>query len=135
MKLQVRSLAVLPPVLSIALHAAVIGFGGAVRFTLASNPGAVHGTVKSSDQAVAGAPVFLEPSDIEPARRLSETLVTRTDIQGQYRFTGLAPGNYRLLASFEYSSADSTTMSIARAAPIIIEAAGDSHQDLDLYVE
>jgi Carboxypeptidase regulatory-like domain len=113
----------------------VIGFGGAVRFTLASTPGAVHGTVKSSGQAVVGAPVFLEPSDIEPARRLSETFVTRTDIQGQYRFTGLAPGNYRLLASFEYSSADSTIMSIARATPIIIESGGDSQQDLDLYVE
>ncbi len=112
----------------------VVGAGGSVRFTLSSNPGSVHGTVKSSDQAVAGAPVFLEPSDLEPARRLSETFVTRTDIQGQYQFTGLAPGNYRLLATFEYSAADSAIMSNARAKSVRVESARDSQEDLDLYV-
>ena len=112
----------------------IVGAGGSVKFTLASDPGAVHGTVWSSGQAVVGAPVFLEASDVEPARRLSEAFATRTDIQGQYRISGLAPGNYRLFASFEYSTADSTTMSAARAKPIRIENASDSQQDLDLYL-
>lgn len=112
----------------------VAGSGGSVNFTLSSNPGAVHGTVKSSGQAVVGAPVFLEPSDLEPARRLSESFSTRTDTQGQYGFTGLAPGNYRLLASFEYSTADSATMSNSGAKPIRIESASDSQQDLELYI-
>ena len=113
---------------------AVVGFGGSVTFTLSSNPGSVHGTVKSSGQAVVGAPVFLEPSDLDPAKRLSESFATRTDIHGQYSFIGLAPANYRLLASFDYSTVDSATMSYAGAKPIRVESGSDAQQDLDLYV-
>jgi hypothetical protein len=113
----------------------VIGRGSpAVRFALSSNPGGVHGTVKSGGEPVIGAPVFLEPVDLEPARRVTETFVTRTDIHGQYHFTGLAPGNYRVLSSFEYLTADSATMSAAGARPVKIENASDLQQDLDVYV-
>jgi len=78
--------------------------------------------------------VFLEPSDLDPAKRLSESFATRTDIHGQYSFIGLAPANYRLLASFDYSTVDSATMSYAGAKPIRVESGSDAQQDLDLYV-
>jgi len=128
-----------PPYPEASLHPGgwndiVVGAGGSVKFTLSSNPGSVHGTVESSGQAVVGAPVFLERSDVEPERRLSEAFTTRTDIQGQYQIAGLAPGNYRLLASFEYSTADSETMSLAGAKAIRIERGKDYQQDLDLYI-
>jgi len=106
----------------------------AIKFTLSSNPGAVHGTVKAGGEPAIGAPVFLEPVDLDPARRLSDTFVTRTDLQGQYQFSGLTPGNYRLLASFEYSAPDPVAMSSARTTQVRIELAKDTQQDLDLYV-
>lgn len=109
-----------------------IGSAGTANFTLSSNPGSMHGIVKSAGQPVAGAPVFLEPFDLDPSRRISQTFTTRTDVQGQFRFIGLAPGNYRILASFDYSEADSEVMTFARANPIRVQNS-DIEQDLDLY--
>ena len=72
--------------------------------------------------------------DLEPQRRVTDTFVTRTDLHGQYQFTGLAPGNYRVLSSFEYQTPDSPTMSSARAIPIKVDEGHGVQQDLDLYV-
>jgi hypothetical protein len=111
------------------------GWGGpGVRFTLSSSPGAVHGQVKSGGDPVAGAPVFLEPFDLEPRRRVTDTIVTRTEKDGQYRFSGLAPGNYRVLSSFEYRMPDSPTMENAGAKLVKVEEGRDVQQDLDLFV-
>ena len=107
------------------------GFG--VRFTLSGSPGAVHGTVRSSGVPIIGAPVFLEPVDLEPARRITDAFTTRTDVLGQYRFSGLAPGNYRILSSFEYVRVDSVIMSQAAAKQVIVETTHDLQQDLDLF--
>jgi hypothetical protein len=113
----------------------VVGRGSPyVTFALSSNPSAVHGTVKSGGKPVIGAPVFLEPFDLEPPRRVTETFTTRSDVHGQYQFTGLAPGNYRVLSSFEYQTADSATMSSAGAGHVKVESAVDLQLDLDLYV-
>jgi hypothetical protein len=90
--------------------------------------------VKSRGQPVVGAPVFLESSDVEPLRRIAQTSVARTDMNGYYSFAGLAPGNYRLLSSFEYATVDATIMSRANTQSVKIEDAHDLQQDLDLYV-
>lgn len=105
-----------------------------VKFTLSSSPGTVHGTVNLSSQFVAGVPVFLEPYDLDLAKRLAPVQITRTDSRGQYQFTGLAPGQYRLLGTFEYQSPDSAEMDAAAAITIKIEEAKDLQQDLELYV-
>jgi large repetitive protein len=112
----------------------VIGGVPSIKFALTSGSVSVHGTVNSASQTVPGVPVFLEPSDLEPPKRLTETFMTLTDTQGRYQFTGLTPGNYRLLASFDYSTADSSVMSMARARSITIPSGSDKQQDLDLYV-
>ncbi len=83
---------------------------------------------------VVGAPVFIEPMDVEPARRLTDTYVTITDVQGRYHFGGLAPGHYRVLSSFEYQMPDSKIMVEARAKELQLDARSDLSQHLDLYV-
>jgi hypothetical protein len=113
---------------------AMISYGGTVSFALASSPGALHGSVNDAGDPVTGAPVFLEPMDLEPARRVTNTYVTTTDVHGRYRFAGLAPGRYRVLSSFEYQMPDSKTMADARAKELQIDARTDIAQDLDLYV-
>ncbi len=105
-----------------------------VRFTLSARPGAVHGTVNLSSQSVAGAPVFLEPYDLDPAKRLAPVRMTRSGPQGQFQFTGLAPGQYRLLGTFEYQSPDVAEMDAAHSIVVKIEEAKDLQQDLELYV-
>jgi len=108
--------------------------GVGVRFTLSGSPGAIHGTVKSGADPVVGAPVFVESVDLEPARRVTQMFITRTDVHGQYRFSGLAPGNYRVLSSFEYLTVDSTTMAQTAAKSVVVENTHDIQQDLDLFV-
>jgi hypothetical protein len=108
--------------------------GGGVRFTLSGSPGAIHGTVKSGADPAVGAPVFLESEDLEPARRVTQAFMTRTDVHGQYHFSGLAPGNYRVLSSFEYLKVDSTTMAQPAAKSVVVENSHDVPQDLDLFV-
>jgi hypothetical protein len=105
-----------------------------VKFTLSASPGAIHGTVNLTSQAVAGVPVYLEPYDLEPAKRITPVRTTRTDAHGQYQFTGLAPGQYRLLGTFEYQSPGPEEMETARALLVKIEESKDLSQDLELYI-
>jgi hypothetical protein len=112
----------------------VVGEASSVKFTLSSNPGALNGTVRSGGRPVVGAPVFLEPTDLEPLRRVTNVLATRTDIQGNYYFTGLTPGKYRILSTFEYTVVDSAILSNARANQFEVEKGQNLQRDLDLYV-
>jgi hypothetical protein len=112
----------------------VAGDGPAVKFTLSPSPSALHGTVKSGGVPVVGAPVFLEPTDLELLRRVTDFLATRTDVQGNYYFTGLTPGNYRVLSSFEYLAVDSAIMLNAGAMQFEVEKGQNLQRDLDLYV-
>ena len=110
------------------------GYGGQGRFTLSASPGSVHGTVKGAGgDPVGGVPVFLEPRDPELQRPM-EIRGTRTDTRGQYQFPGLAPGEYRLLATFEYRSPDAAILDAAGARTVKVEEGRDVPQDLDLYV-
>jgi hypothetical protein len=105
-----------------------------VRFVLSPHPGTLHGVVKDSGNAVAGVPVFLEAYDLESRRRLTDVRMTRTDVRGQYDFYGLAPGNYRVLGTFEYQMPDTAAMDLARARVVKVDEGQDQASDLDLYV-
>jgi Carboxypeptidase regulatory-like domain len=105
-----------------------------VRFVLSSHPGTLHGVVKDAGNPVPGAPVFLEAYDLESRRRLTDVQMTRTDIRGQYNFYGLAPGNYRVLGTFEYQMPDPAAMETARARTVRLDEGQDQVADLDLWV-
>jgi hypothetical protein len=113
----------------------VVGRGySPVMFTLASHPGSLHGTVTLSQNPAAGAMVFLEPWDAEQHKRLGDLRVTRADIRGRYQFHGLAPGDYRVMATFEYQMPEEGEMHRAEARVVKAEAGADLVQDLDLFV-
>ncbi|HWC97814.1 MAG TPA: carboxypeptidase-like regulatory domain-containing protein, partial [Candidatus Sulfopaludibacter sp.] len=61
-----------------------------VKFVLSTSPAAIHGTV----QGAPGIRVYLEG-------RPGEIRTTRTDMNGQFRFSGLAPGDYRIQSTFD----------------------------------
>jgi hypothetical protein len=104
-----------------------------VKFTLTAGGSSVHGIVKNLGDAVAGAPVHLESYEPVSRRRVMELQTKRTDLRGAYRFDGLAPGIYRVLATFEYQAPDSAAMEQAGARQIQVEARSDLQLDLDLY--
>jgi hypothetical protein len=113
---------------------AMIYGGSSIRFSVSGGSGALHGTVNDSGNPAVGAPVFLEPMELDPARRITNTYVAITDVRGQYHFAGLAPGRYRVLSSFEYQMPDSDAMVLAGAKDVLLEVRNDASLDLDLYV-
>jgi hypothetical protein len=104
-----------------------------MTFQLASGAGSIRGLVKSGDEVAAGAPVYLEGWDPEAKQRVGELRSIRTDVRGQFRFEGLAPGSYRVLATFEYLNPDVESMAGA-AQEIIVTAHAEKALDLELYV-
>jgi protocatechuate 3,4-dioxygenase beta subunit len=106
-----------------------------VTFRLSSSPGQLHGTVTAGGHdAVPGVPVYLEAYDVDARKRLIDVREARTDLHGRYQFYGLAPGNYRILSTFEFQAPDSATMEAASPRTVKIEAGRDTPLDLDLFV-
>lgn len=104
-----------------------------VRFILSSTPGSVHGTVTAGQDPASGAPVFLEAYDAESGRRVMDPRMARTDAKGRFQFAGLAPGTYRLLATFEYEMPDAAAMA-ARGRAFPVAEGREMQQDVELYV-
>ena len=103
-----------------------------VQFVLSRTPGAVHGRVIGpGHQPAAGAPVYLEAFDPAARRRVKDVQVTHADVQGQYRFSDLAPGSYRLLSSFDFDADGS--LETKGAKTLRVDEAHETTQDLELF--
>jgi hypothetical protein len=105
-----------------------------MTYILSSHPSAVRGTVTFGNNPVGGAPVFLEPWDTKDRKRLGDPLTARSDMQGRYELTGLAPGTYRLVSTFEYLNPEVVDIDEMRPHTVVIEEGRDQQQDLDLWV-
>jgi protocatechuate 3,4-dioxygenase beta subunit len=112
----------------------VLSPGTAGRFTLSGGPSAIRGVVKSSDDPVSGAPVYLEAYDPTAGKRVAELRTAISDMHGQYRLDGLAPGTYRILSTFEYLFPDMETMGVSGAQLVTVDAHSELSRDLDLYL-
>jgi hypothetical protein len=106
---------------------------GQVLFMLSAGAGAIHGIVSNSDGKVSGAPVYLEAYDAGARKRIADLRTAISDMHGQYRFDGLAPGTYRILGTFEYLLPDAETRDLAGAQLLTIDAHSEQSRDLDLY--
>lgn len=103
-----------------------------VQFVLSAAPGGVHGTVTGQRQEpIPGAPVYLEAYDPQSRRRLKDIEVTRTDARGHYHFSDLAPGDYRLLSSFDWEAPDGS-LDLPGLRSLRVPEAHDLSQDLVL---
>jgi len=111
----------------------VAGYAGR-RFVAASGPGSIRVLVKSAGDPVPGVPVFLEGYNPTTHARVTDLQIGRTDARGRYVFAELAPGTYRILATFEYLAPDVQTMDLTGVQFVSVSAHGDQAQDLDLYV-
>lgn len=77
---------------------------------LSSRPASISGVVRTKDNPMAGAPIFLAQMDS------GQTWTGRSDAQGHYVMGGLAPGNYIIVSSFELDPADGLTARKANVA-------------------
>src|ERR1019366_1039584 len=106
-----------------------------VRIVVSDKPGGVHGTATTgAHEPAGGVPVFLEAYDEVTHKRVVDLRSTRTDMQGQYSFAGLAPGTYRLVSTFEYQSPLTGDIDAMRPRVFQVEEGRDQQQDLDVWV-
>jgi hypothetical protein len=110
------------------------GSSSTMRFTLSGSMASMRGVVKSAGATVAGAPVILEAFDPIGRVRQLDLITTRTDADGRYAFESLPPGDYRILATFEYLAPSPEEMEAAGAASIHLAQGDGMQRDLDLYV-
>jgi hypothetical protein len=90
-----------------------------VKFVLSTRPATLRGVVRNAArEPVAGVPV-----------QLGEIRSVRTDVAGQFEFYGLAPGRFRVLATFAALSPND-----ANSAIVNLEEGQDRSIDLDLHI-
>jgi hypothetical protein len=104
-----------------------------VTFWVAS-PATIRGTVTNAHDPVPGAPVFLEAWDPHEQRRIGELHVVRADMFGKYELTGLAPGAYRLVSTFEFLSPEQMDIDGMLPLTVKVEEGREQQQDVDLFV-
>jgi Carboxypeptidase regulatory-like domain len=101
-----------------------------IGFRLSDGAASVTGVVKDAPYA----PVYLEPYDTRQRQRAGELKAVRADAQGRYRFSNLAPGAWRLLATYEYLMPDSDVFDTAQAVAVTVTPSGGGSKDLELWV-
>jgi hypothetical protein len=110
----------------------VEGYASAT-FILSLNPATIRGVVRSYGDAIAGAPVFLEPYDNAKHERLWEITTVRSDYSGHYTIANLAPGAYRILSTFEFRLPTVEDFDGAAARVIIVDQSRETVLDLDMW--
>ncbi|MEI9973136.1 MAG: carboxypeptidase-like regulatory domain-containing protein [Ignavibacteriota bacterium] len=106
-----------------------------MKFVLSKSPATIGGIVKNaSGDAVAGVKVFVEPFDLEVRKRLLPMRSVTADAKGRYTIGGLAPGVYRVLASFDYLTVEPAQMDAANAPKITVEDGAHAVLDLEEFV-
>ena len=84
-------------------------YGSRSNVTLSTGAGAVHGAIRNGSAVVGGAPVFPETWD------------------------PVAPGDYRVLSTYDYAAPGPSLFDFGSARVLRIEKSSDSQVDLDLW--
>jgi Carboxypeptidase regulatory-like domain len=108
--------------------------GMSVRVVIAEPVGAIAGGVAQGGNPVPGVPVFLWPAADEVRRQLGGTRQILSNTDGKFRFEGLPPGDYRLLASFDIQEADAEIVELANAVKIHAAASESAAVELPLWM-
>lgn len=107
----------------------------ALRVIVSRRPAGIHGKVTASlGEAVVGAPVYLEAWDERENKRLGEIRQTLTNAQGGFRFSGLAPGVYRIISSFDFIAPNEELMQALSPKVVKAGEGEDVAAGLSLYV-
>jgi protocatechuate 3,4-dioxygenase beta subunit len=102
-----------------------------ITVLLGSKPASLSGKVGTADGAVAaGVMVYLKASTSELSRRLGGARSVRADEAGIYRFVGLPPGGYELMASYQARGLGEEEGAGGSGVPIRLEEGQQGSLDL-----
>ena len=105
-----------------------------VAIRTSSQVGSAAGRVVEQQKGIPGIPVFLWPVAAETRREAGGPQRSTTNVSGEFRFEGLPPGDYRLLASFDYDEVDEEILAAGNATLLRVEVSGVTRTDLVPYL-
>ena len=106
--------------------------GQGVTLVVGESAASMGGVVTREGQGVPAAPVFLWPVTEAARRSLGGARVVRTDGAGRFSFAGLAPGDYRLMSSYDFREVDEDAMLVA--APTVIRLGAGQAEKVELTI-
>jgi hypothetical protein len=119
-----------PPTAIDGWFALDIGNAPRLHITLSAKPASVSGLVTSASQPIIGAPVFLQLVNPDAPELALQSWTARADAQGNFAFTGLAPGAYRLMSSYDVDFDDPLARS--KAAMLTLHEGDTVTQPLEM---
>ena len=105
-----------------------------VTIVISDQAATMQGSVTQDTKGIPGAPVFLWPMEESARRSLHGWRETITDVDGHFKFDGLPPGNYRMMATFDITEIDEEKLDEARAVMVHVDAAGSATTELPLWI-
>lgn len=113
---------------------AVEGRVSILNIRVSQSPATIHGKVTASNgEPVLGAPVYLDRWDERNGKRIGELRRMVANAQGAFRFRGLAPGSYRVVASFDFGPPDEELMGDAHPKLVRVSESDTAEANLSLY--
>ena len=104
-----------------------------VTLRFSRRPATLTGKVELADgQPAIGAPVFLIPVDPDLKSRMGGVRSARSNQEGSYLFSGLAPGRYEVVSSFELMDAGDTEWPAGVGSSITLTEGEKSTLDLKM---
>lgn len=105
-----------------------------VVITVADKAAQIGGIVSKEGKGVPGAPVFLWPVSESGRRSLKGYRTTIADTDGKYRFTGLPPGDYRMLATYDFTEIDESALDEGLAISVRATESQGTEANLTLWI-
>jgi hypothetical protein len=113
---------------------AVPGDERRLSIVLGADPASLTGDVTLDGDPVIGAPVFLNALDDELRGRAGGVRTARADEAGRYLFTGLPPGRYEVLSSYQVREAEQEGWPAGLGSGVTLEAGREVVQNLSLTI-
>lgn len=98
------------------------------------DPGSLTGRVLVGNDPAIGAPVFLNTYDTELRSRLGGVRSTRADQDGRFYFSGLPPGRYEIVSSYQIKDPGLADLPAVAGTPVTVEKSKQVEQDVPLTV-
>lgn len=108
-------------------------YNGRISIIVADKAAQITGGVTKEGKGVPGAPVFLWPLAEASKRSLKGYRMVFADTDGKYSFEGLPPGDYRILATYDFTEIDEASLDEARAITVHAEESQRTSADLLLW--
>jgi hypothetical protein len=109
-------------------------YNGRINIIVADKAAQITGSVAKEGKGVPGAPVFLWPLAESSRRSLKGYRMVIADTDGKYSFEGLPPGDYRILATYDYTEIDESAMDEGAAITVHAEESQRTQADLLLWI-